>query len=110
MHRIATRAATALSIAAIVSTIGVTSAMAASKTTYEAVAGNFGTKAGAMALQAKLTKAGWKGYVVETENTGTKGHFQVERPFATKAAAQAEVAKLKAAKYHGGVETDSGTV
>ena len=110
MHRIATRAATALSVAALVSTIGVGSAMAASKSTFEAVAGNFTARANATALQAKLTKAGWKGYVVEAENTGTKGHFQVERPFATKAAAQAEVAKLKSAKYRGALETDSGTI
>jgi predicted lipoprotein with Yx(FWY)xxD motif len=78
-------------------------------TTYEAVAGNVATKAAATALQAKLTKAGFKGYRIETEMTGSTGHFHVERTFSNKAAAQAEVAKLKAAKYHASLETDVGT-
>ena len=63
-----------------------------------------------VALQAKLTKAGWKGYVVEKENSGTTGHYQVERSFTTKAAAQAAATRLKAAKYRGAVETDAGTI
>ena len=110
MRRVAGRVAAALTTTALVAVVGVSSAAAASKTTYEAVAGNFGTNAGATALQARLTKAGWKGYRIEKENTGTKGHYQVERSFSTRAAAQAEVAKLKAAKFHGAVEPDTGTV
>ena len=110
MSRVARRVATALTITAFVSVIGVTSVAAASKTTYEAVAGNFGTNSGAMALQARLTKAGWKGYRIEMEDSGRKGHYQVERSFSTRAAAQAEVTRLKAAKYHGAVEPDAGTI
>jgi predicted lipoprotein with Yx(FWY)xxD motif len=79
--------------------------------TYEAVAGNFGARATAAALQAKLAKAGRTGYVVEKETTGTTGHYQVEKSFSTKAAAEAEIARLKAAKYGHALETDAaGTV
>jgi hypothetical protein len=108
MRRSVGRFATAVGVAALVSTISVASVgAAAAKTSYEAVAANHGSMSSAVALQAKLTKAGLTGFTIEKENTGTKGHFQVEQSFSTKAAAQAEVAKLKAAKYHGGVETDA---
>jgi hypothetical protein len=74
--------------------------------TWEAVAANFGRATSANAYVGRLTKAGMTGFQVEQEVHG-KGHFQVERTFTTKAAAMAEVARLKAAKFHGGVEEDA---
>ena len=110
MDRVIRRVALGVTSAAIVAAIGVSPALAVSKTRYYAVAGNFATKAGATALQAQLSSTGWKSYHVEKEKTGKKGRYQVERSFTTKAAAMTEVSKLKAAKHHGAVETDKGGI
>lgn len=86
---------------------------------YEAVAGNigpegaaFGTTVYATSFASELAKKGLTGFKVETERVvgspGSPPYYQVERSFSTKAAAQAEVAKLVAAGYLGSsVETDA---
>jgi hypothetical protein len=86
---------------------------------YEAVAGNigpegaaFGTTAYATSFGLELAKKGLTGFKVEAERVvgspGSPPYYEVERSFSTKAAAQAEVAKLIAAGYLGSsVETDA---
>jgi hypothetical protein len=86
---------------------------------YEAVAGNigpegaaFGTTVYATSFASELAKKGLTGFKVEAERVvgspGSPPYYQVERSFSTKAAAQAEVAKLVAAGYLGSsVETDA---
>jgi hypothetical protein len=86
---------------------------------YEAVAGNigpegaaFGTSAYAASFVLELEKKGFTGFKVEAERVvgipGGPPYYEVERSFSTKAAAQAEVAKLIAAGYLGSsVETDA---
>jgi hypothetical protein len=46
---------------------------------------------------------------VEREKMTAKGEFQVERTFTTKAAAAAEVVKLRVTYHRGGVEIDLGS-
>jgi hypothetical protein len=102
------RAALGLAGAALITSLGVTSVMAATgKTTYEAVAGNFSTQKAATNYAALLAKHGLAGLKVQSEKTSAKGLFQVEQSFTTMSAAQAEVAKIKAAHYRGGVEIDT---
>ena len=98
----------AVAISSLVLGAGASSVFAATAkpTIYEAVAGNYASHASAVAYQAKLVKAGFKGFVIQNEVVG-KGHYQVEQSFMTKAAAMAEVTRLKAAHLRGGVETDA---
>ena len=113
MQRIVGRAAVALAGAGLLVLISTASAFAvsAARPTYEAIAGNFAHKASATAYAARLTKAGLGAFKVETEKvvtkTTTSTWYQVEISYPTLVAAKAEVAKLHAAQYHGGVEIDA---
>ena len=102
------RAAGGLLITGVVSCVAATSVFAATPvaTKVEVVAANFGKLPSATAYEAKLVKAGITGFEIRKENVGA-GHYQVERTFTTKSAAMAEVAKLKAAHFRGGIERDT---
>ena len=111
MRRQITRAMGGLVLGTVLASAVAGSAFAATpKTSWEVVAGNFASRASATKYAATLASHGLKGFGVEAERTGTKGHFQVEIGYSTKAAAMAELAKLKAAHNRGGIETDTGTV
>ncbi len=102
------RIATALALGALATPILAASVLAASPR-YEAMAGNFTSPAVAQKYVTFLGAHGFNGYVVEREKTTGKGQYQVERTFKTKAAAAAEIARLRGTYHRGGVEIDLGS-
>jgi hypothetical protein len=108
MMRNTRRIARALALGALVTPVLAGSVLAANPR-YEAAAGNFTLPTGAHAYASWLGTHSFKGYVVERETMTAKGQFQVERTFTTKAAAAAEVVKLRVTYHRGGVEIDLGS-
>jgi hypothetical protein len=102
------RIATGLALGALATPVLAVSVFAASPR-YEAVAGNFTLPTAAQTYASWLGTHGFKGYVVERETTTGKGQYQVERTFKTKAAAAAEIVKLRVTYHRGGVEIDLGS-
>lgn len=96
--------------AALLTGVVASSALAASPvraTSWEVVAGNYGRLTSATAIVLRLKKAGLTGFAVEHESHG-RGHYQVERTLRTRAAAAAELVKVRALLHQGGIETDAG--
>jgi hypothetical protein len=108
MVRTLRRIAIGLSAAALGGLLVVAPTFAATPTaTYEAVAGHAKTYAAAVALKHKLAVHKLTGFVIERDAKSGKTVYEVERPYKTRAAAVAEVAKIRAAGFrHAGVETD----
>jgi hypothetical protein len=72
----------------------------------------FHTATAATAQITALGAKGFTGYVVETETRPTSAKaplYEVETEFPTQKAAQAEVAKLHAAKFVGALEYSAGS-
>jgi hypothetical protein len=68
---------------------------------WEAVAGVFRTQKSAQALVSRLDAKGLKGYTVRSRTVSHHQRFEVERQMPNKAAAAAEVQRLRTAGFHG---------
>jgi cell division septation protein DedD len=68
---------------------------------WEAIAGVFRTQQSAQALVSRLDAKGLKGYTVRSRTVSHHKRFEVERQMPDKAAAAAEVQRLRTAGFHG---------
>jgi SPOR domain len=83
---------------------------ASSPAHWEAVAGNFARVEDARELRVRLAAAGLAGFRVEVEHRDGRTWFQVERPYAVRANAVAEVLRLHAHGFRGWSEYDAAGV
>lgn len=74
---------------------------------WEAVAGNFLELRNARVWRSWLADHGLPGFAVEVEHRNGTTLYQVERPYATRAGAVTEVARLHARHLQGWVEYDA---
>lgn len=74
---------------------------------WEAVAGNFLDPRNARVWRSWLAGHGFRGFTVEVEHRDGKTLYQVARPYATRAGAATEVARLHARHLQGWAEYDA---